>query len=97
MRAGRPGDIQPALRALWAAYRAGRSLGPAEGAPILRTSIRYAGATLIDIAFGAGRHGSDPTVLELHHLQVADNILWTPLRAGVRLFGFDPAELAGAR
>jgi hypothetical protein len=85
--------MQPAMRAFWAAYTAGRGWGPRVAVPALMKSVLYGGARLLQTAYerAQGLARASATVVCL--AQLAENVLARPDEAAGQLFGM---PLAGA-
>jgi hypothetical protein len=70
--------IQPALRALWTAYRAAAAMAPEEAAPFLMRAVGYSGARLIQSAFEQSYGATALPNSSVGLLQLAANVLADP-------------------
>jgi hypothetical protein len=79
--------VQGAMRALWAGYRAGAGLGPAEAGDLLSRSVVFSGARLIQSAYEMAYGASVLPATSVLLLQISANLLADPGLAQVQLYG----------
>ncbi len=86
---------QPAIAALWRAWRDRAALPAAALAGVFERAVRYCGARLAQTAFEAAQEQARPEGLLIVQLQLALNILLRPVDAAERLLALRPRPHGG--
>jgi len=79
--------MQPSIRALWQSYVAARGLGRDAAQPLLRQSMRFGAARMIQTAYETMQFSPQISPHALCMLQVSFNILREPSEAVIHLLG----------
>ncbi len=87
-------SMQPALRALWVAYRRNSDFAAAVGDRLLLRATRYAAVVLLQAAFERVQHLPQLPGTVVGQLQLSLNMLERPLEAAAHLLGITPATVA---
>jgi hypothetical protein len=88
--------MQPAMRSLWESYLLRAGTDPVESAEMLRRSVRYAAARLVQSAFERTQNSAWITSDVICLLQLSLNILQQPADAAATLLGI-PFDNGGRR
>lgn len=80
-------SLKRAGPAFWSEYAEGRGLTHSERADMLRTSVLYAAARLIQLAFEHLQSSHRLTMQAVSHLQLSDNLFRRPVDGAAQLLG----------
>jgi aminoglycoside phosphotransferase (APT) family kinase protein len=80
-------SLKQAARRFWSAYAKGRGLAHSERAAVFRTTLLYAAARLIQLAYEHLQSVSKLTMHAVSHLQLSENLFGRPIDGAAQLLG----------